>query len=251
MTNLATPPPKIEEAIRRAAGYQLLSRCFVYPDEGALDAMRDVAAAVGHLLAGGPLHGLLEELARADHEELEGAFINCYTLTTSPDCPTYETAYLCPDPVQQTARMADINGFYRAFGVDTVDTGFRPDDISVELEFMSFLCRKQAYAQEHLGAPRVAQVKRAQRMFLNEHLGRWAGPLGRQTVLRSTGSAFYRELGQALEDWVLADMELAGVKGIATVAGPALPFPEPGKEFGGAIGNAAGLIVPDEILDPR
>ena len=246
MSPARTSPSDYEQALRRAAGYDLLARCFSYPEEQAVDGMREVAALTGHLLAGGPLHALLEALAVAAPEDLESAYIDCFTLTTSSDVPTFETAYLCPDPSQQTARMADINGFYRAFGADAAEVSFRPDDICVELEFMSFLCRKQAYAMIHLGAPRVAQAARAQRMFLSEHLGRWAMGLGRRTAAVAGSNRFYAELGQALSAWIESDAAELHARIHDPVEFPQLPWPDR-SERGGILGPSADLLAADDI----
>lgn len=246
MTGTRTAPSNIEQVLRRAAGYEVLARCFAYPDEGALDGMREVAAMTGHLLADTPLREVLEALAIATQEELEPQYIDCFTLTTSTDVPTFETAYLCTDPNQQTHRMADINGFYRAFGVDAAETAFRPDDICVELEFMSFLCRKEVYAVEHLGAPRVAQARRAQRMFLSEHLGRWAPALGQRTARLAESSPFYRALGESLHAWIEADAAEIAAKIEASAESPQLPWPDRAEQ-GGIFGAPGGVLAMDDI----
>lgn len=244
MSKQHSSPVQLDTAIRRAAGYDLLARAFAYPDENSFQGVCEVAAAAGHLLAGGPLHQLLESLASSSASQLEPAYIACFTLTTSADCPTYETAYLCPDPQQQPSRMADINGFYRAFAADAADTTFRPDDISVELEFMSFLCRKQAYALEHLGAARAGQAVRAQRLFLERHLGRWAAALGGRTAGRASND-FYRTLGRALADWLAAEELEVGALVEDRVEAPQLPWPDR-AERGGASG-ALPVVLGDEI----
>lgn len=244
-TAKASPAETFALAIERAAGYDLLARCFAYPDEAAVDAMRASAAATGHLLANGPLDPLLRALASSGHEQMERGYAECFTLTTSPDCPTFETAYLCNDPSQQTARMAALNGFYRAFGADTAG-GFRPDDVSVELEFMSFLCRKQAYAIERMGAPRVRQATRAQRMFLTEHLGRWAQALGQRTAAMAQPGRFHAILGNALDAWLERETEILGAGRIERVEGPQMPWPDR-AERGGTSGGPA-LVAGFEAL---
>lgn len=235
------PKPSPEEtyagAIERAAGYELLALCFAYPDETSADAMRASAAATGHLLAGGPLDALLRILATADREDMERGYAASFTLTTSPDCPTFETAYLCTDPAEQTARMATLNGFYRAFGADSAG-GFRPDDVSVELEFMSFLCRKQAYAVEHLGAARAGQALRAQRLFVTEHIGRWVHSLGRRTASMASPGTFYDVLGRALEAWIAREIEILGATPGDRAERPNLPWPDR-AERGGLSGMTA------------
>lgn len=234
-----------ETAVVRAVGYSLLAHALAYPDDSAIAALQEVAAAAASFLEGTPLAELVPLARAATPGDLEPAHVRLFSLSSSPDCPTYETAYFSPDPTQQTNRMADIAGFYRAFGVDTGGTGFRPDDICVELEFMGYLCRKQVYAAEHLGAPRVAQTLRAQRLFLGDHLGCWAAGLGRRIAARAGASEFYRVLGAVLEDWVWGDCRAAGVTRLEVVDGP-----RPGWESEGGETGELG-INPEQLFDPE
>ena len=199
-------------ASKRSAAYSLLAYALAYPENSALESLREAAGEATTALAGTPLAGLARIAATATRAELEPAYVRLCTLSSSPDCPTYESAYFSSDPQQQTNRMADIAGFYRAFGVESADTGFRPDDMPVELEFMAFLCRKQAYAALHLGAPRAGQTLRAQRTFLADHLGCWAGGLGRRFAAGAPVGHFYQMAGLALAEWVADDCHLLGAR---------------------------------------
>ena len=235
-------------AVRRAAAYELLARCLAYPDADGIASMRDLAGLAGGLLDGTPVAPLAQVAAEAAQADLETTYIRIFTLSTSTDCPTFESALFGGDHIQQTERMADIAGFYRAFGVDPREPGFRPDDICVEIEFMGFLCRKQAYAAEHLGAPRVNQVLRAERMFLREHVGRWAGAIGRRVSLRSEPGSFYDEVGRALDAWLAADAAFIGAGPIEDVDIPELKWARPDDEKDGPdLESAPDLIDFDEI----
>ncbi len=210
----------IESAVRRGLSYSLLAHCLAYPDGDRVLAMHDAALAATPVLAGGVLAGLVDLAASARQEDIEPQYAKLFSFSSSPDCPSFETAFFSPDPIQQTARMADIAGFYRAFGVDVGGTHLRPDEISVELEFMSYLCKKQVYAHEHLGAPRVRQTVRAQRLFLREHLGQWGSALGQRIALRAERT-FYRETGTALAAWIAGDCAAMRAVPFTTVNAPA------------------------------
>jgi TorA maturation chaperone TorD len=70
-----------------------------------------------------------------------------------------------------TAPLADIAGFYRAFGVKI--QGDRPDHMVAELEFFSLVTVAEAAARS-TGADDQAEVAAsAARSFLRDHLGRW------------------------------------------------------------------------------
>lgn len=237
-----------QAALGRAMIYDFLAQALAYPDEDRIADLRDMASIVLH--AGGwvPLLRLAAMAREVPADILQIEFITAQTLNTSPDCPLFETAYFGADPQQQTQRMADISGFYKAFGVEIGSGEMRPDDLTVELEFMAFLCRKEAYASDHLGAPRMAQARKAQRMFFENHLGRWAGVAGAKLNELSGEGRFYGAAGAALASWIDAEVESLRVAP-QLVAGAVPVFPMPathGPEFAG---NAS--FIPSEELAVR
>ncbi|HEY4668319.1 MAG TPA: molecular chaperone TorD family protein [Tepidiformaceae bacterium] len=244
MTTKMTSQP-VELTARRAAAYMLLSRCLAYPDARGIELLQEAGVASSDLLKGGPLEEVARRASEGADADIADEHVRLFSISFSPDCPTFETAFVSTDATDQTMRMADVAGFYRAFGVDTSETGFRPDDICVELEFMAFMCQKQMYAAEHLGAPRVAQSLKAQRSFLKDHLGRWAGALGRRLVLRARPGSFYAEVGCGLEDWMAEDLRALGVEDVDLIEKPATNWPKPEEDEDAPVEPA--IIGLDEI----
>jgi TorA maturation chaperone TorD len=162
-------------------------------------AMAELAELALAIDAGEPVRDLATAMLRADRAEIEREYASTFKMTNSPDCPTYESAYVCTDGGQQTTVMADVAGFYRAFGLE-LGEHVRPDEISTELEFAGFLCRKEAYAAEHLGAGRARQARRAQRMFFTEHLGQWGETFATHLLRTAPGGGFYEKAGRALQE---------------------------------------------------
>ena len=110
---------------------------------------------------------LLRPEQAAEYQQIFG-------LMVSKKCPPYETEY-CPQTfsVYRSQQLADIAGFYRAFGLEpSLDMPERHDHIALELEFMSWLIAKEDYAFQ--SAEKVATCIDAQRSFLKEHLAWWA-----------------------------------------------------------------------------
>ncbi|MCC7088379.1 MAG: molecular chaperone TorD family protein [Chloroflexi bacterium] len=228
--------PPIDMLAMRSAGYSLLAHAFAYPDADRVGAIRDAGAEFAAVGLQSPLNGLAHMALAATTDGLEREYVRLCSLSSSPDCPGFETAYFSADATQQTARMADLAGFYRAFGVDATSGGVRPDDLPVELEFMSFLCQKEAYAKDHLGAPRVKQSARAQRMFLEEHLGRWGAPFGRRIAARAVPGHFYHVAGLALAEWISGECALLRIRPDEVSGEPAVGWGQPishGPEFAG------------------
>ncbi len=75
-------------------------------------------------------------------------------------------------------RLADVAGFYRAFGVEIAGLE-RPDHLAVELEFYAWLLCKTELLEATGDREGVEIVLDARRKFLAEHLG----PLARSAAL--------------------------------------------------------------------
>lgn len=241
-----TTQERIDQAIARAAAYTLFAHAFAYPDAERLTALREAANDVIEFGESLLLMRLATIAREARQESLEPVYVTLTTFSSSPDCPAFESAYFGNEPIRQTQRMADIAGFYRAFGVDATAGGFRPDELPVELEFMAFLCMKEAYAVEHLGAPRAGQARKAQRVFLAEHLGRWAGVFGRKIAQQAPPGHLYSLAGETLSSWLKGECERTGITPEEVTGEDLANWPMPvshGPEFAG---NAS--FVPMEEL---
>jgi DMSO reductase family type II enzyme chaperone len=101
-------------------------------------------------------------------------------------CPVNEIEYsdIKADPLFQPHRLADLAAFYRAFGLEVApDAAERHDHLCLELEFMSVLAAKEAYAlQGTLGHDFWELCRDTQKKFLREHLGRWTPAFTRRLV---------------------------------------------------------------------
>jgi TorA maturation chaperone TorD len=107
--------------------------------------------------------------------------------------------------------MADVAGFYRAFGVKVDPSGDRVDHIAAELEFMNLLAVKESIALQQEGEGEHAHVCRdASRSFLRDHLGRWVRTFAEK--LGDEGAdPFYAEAGAFLSLWVAYDAVCLGL----------------------------------------
>lgn len=70
-----------------------------------------------------------------------------------------------------TFQMADIAGFYRAFGFEV--SGERPDHIVPELEFVALLLVKEGYARMSGEIEGAELCATARGKFVAEHVGAW------------------------------------------------------------------------------
>jgi TorA maturation chaperone TorD len=111
-------------------------------------------------------------------------------------CPVNETAYIRRD---KGAILADLCGFYRAFGfAPASDAGEKPDHMRCELEFAAMLLVKMAGA-DAAGRVEDAEVTRhAIAAFAEDHLTPWLATFC--THLKdATSLSFYRSAAAMLD----------------------------------------------------
>jgi len=88
--------------------------------------------------------------------------------------------------------MADIAGYYRAFGLRPGELQRRRvDHLSMELEFMAWLIFKEeaAYGQRHSAPGEAATCVSAQRSFFRDHLSWWLPAFARGLHARAGAAA--------------------------------------------------------------
>ena len=116
--------------------------------------------------------------------------------TARGQIPPYETEYGNEALFQQPQELGDLMGFYRAFGL-ALKSGKheRPDHVSCECEFLMFLALKEAYALEQDKQEMLAETRKAEKLFLRDHLGRFLPTFVTQ-LTREDPSGFYSTLGE-------------------------------------------------------
>jgi DMSO reductase family type II enzyme chaperone len=199
--------PPTEELVARLAGRAgaaaLADAAAVVDDPegpGAADAARALGSDAPPALA-----------------ELRAAYDRLFGHTARGSVPPYETEYGDDSQFQPQREMSDLAAFFRAFGlVRRPEARERPDHAACECEFMLVLARKEAYALEAGDAAMLEETRRAARLFLRDHLGRWAPAFGGK-LAREDPEGFYGGLGRLGTVFVTAECRRVGVS-----AGPEL-----------------------------
>jgi putative dimethyl sulfoxide reductase chaperone len=200
-----------DAALARAVVYRALSLAFEPPtdaalrDIGARDRFSVVVAALQYLEAAAASNGLalaaslLESLAIADAQTLSADYWRLFGHTTRGLICACETEYGPDNGFHQPQQLADIAGYYLAFGLRPLTTGeVRPDHIACECEFMDFLSRKQARLLDGGDADGALDVTRmAERAFLRDHLGRFGRAFGARLASEDRGG-FFGAMGHVL-----------------------------------------------------
>ncbi len=202
----------IDAALARSALYEAVALGLQRPTAENIERLTGADATAGLSVAAQLLGD--EELARrvgelghrpARLEELEGRFGALFGHTARGEVPAYETEYGAGDTFRQPQDLADIAGFYRAFGLTVSDEGFqRPDHASCECEFAAFLARREAVALERGDLADHETTARATRSFLRDHLSRFLPALGCRLERADVGG-FYGALGDLAGALVVAE----------------------------------------------
>lgn len=168
---------------RRAGDFALASMAVAYPDS-------EFAASASTVLPSFTAHPGLGPLARTVGEPdgltvVRAAYIDLFEHGKGR-VPLYETEYGRMRGMSKGNDLADIAGFYQAFGLDLEgsETHEMLDHLAVELEFYATLLAKQAHllkAGDHEGAEIVED---ARRKFLVAHLGSFAPAVAGQATVR-------------------------------------------------------------------
>lgn len=199
----------IENALSRSAVYTALSMALGPPDE-------EVAQRVASVEGRQQLREAFEFLgvecagvtgATASLEDLELRYARLFGHTTRGEVTPYETEYGKESVFLQPHELADLGGFLSAFGLQLEPSRHeRIDHIQCECEFMALLAGKEAYALEVGDEEMLEETRKAQRIFLRDHLGRFAPAFGTQ-LGQADGEGFFGDIGRMVARFVKADCD--------------------------------------------
>ena len=184
--------------------YKTLSLGLAYPEENNWAMIAKQFKISEDLFEGemlSRLNSFKEYFTKNRHriDDIKSEYLNIFDVgrKISP----YETEYMTEKLSRKPFELADIAGFYTAFGL-SVTEGMRNkealDHISIELEFMAILEWKELCALENGQEENVKIVKDAKLKFLQEHLMKWAFFFCRQ-IYGLEGDGFFIRLARLLE----------------------------------------------------
>ena len=207
-----------ERSADRALVYRFLARTLQPPEPARINTIKGEdlpelgnalkrLGATPELLA--PAERLVKCLLDPDLARLKREYESAFEVSGGAERPPNETAHAPESPQEgltKSYELADIAGFYRAFGVEVEPGTERVDHIAVELEFMHLLAVKEAVA-EVKGEPENAAICRDGAVsFLRDHLGRWCPKLCARLQADGAGQ-LYQAAGELLVQFVKLDIE--------------------------------------------
>lgn len=120
--------------------------------------------------------------------------------------PPYESAYR--EGICWGSSTFDVLAEYRRFGLTPESSleGEPPDHISFELDFMRFLCNKEAEAWRRGDEGEAKRLLEAEESFLTNHILRWLSELCNK-VREFDRLGFHRGWANITEGWIHVDLQ--------------------------------------------
>lgn len=199
-----------EQAASRSIVYGALSAAFRRPRE----AHRQVLAVVSRIITplSFPQWGSLEPMMQSVLDKLgsSGTFlileVEYNRLFVGPNPPRvypYESMYRGPGGTLMGEAALRVLSTYALEGLcpGEVERDL-PDHVAVELEFLAYLCAREAAALEERSEEKVSYYVGKERDFIERHLGRWVSPFC-DGIRRETQEDFYRCWANFLDGFIL------------------------------------------------
>ncbi|MBX7105760.1 MAG: molecular chaperone TorD family protein [Gemmataceae bacterium] len=149
-------------------------------------------------------------------DDLFAEYDRVFGIGPTADFPPYETEFCAnQEPFYRAQQMADVAGFYKAFGLNVArGRPDRPDHLALELEFMALLLTNERLALESISDFRdehVAVCRATQRSFFNDHVSWWV-PSFAAGLRRKADTGPYAALGYLLAAFMPLERARLGVK---------------------------------------
>ncbi|MFB6286671.1 MAG: molecular chaperone TorD family protein [Candidatus Bipolaricaulia bacterium] len=190
--------PATDTAADRAQAYRQLANLIAFPNRQLHEALQaSPIEAVDH-------DGQAIDVP-TPYEAYEAEYIRLFEIAPKrPPCPLYEGYWRGRDGTERRELMAELMRFYRFFGLSLGESVREmPDHLAVELEFMAALADGEAALRRDNGD--VPSFRRAQRDFLQRHLGHWT-PQVHQTIHEIDAHPFFQALMAEIEARIRADL---------------------------------------------
>jgi DMSO reductase family type II enzyme chaperone len=182
----------------RCICYAALSELMASPhDFDPRATLREKIGAPKELEYGAPLDQLMTEFVDTDFEQLKLDFSGLFEVgNDGPPVPVREDL----QTGQRSGTREDLVRIYKFFNYSLAEKfAWAPDHLSVQLEFMHFLCFREATADSEATSYQLAQFD-----FSERHLVNWV-PKVVAGVDRSGSESIYRRVIDTLNNFLAAD----------------------------------------------
>ena len=144
---------------------------------------------------------LIDKVDSLGLEKVKSEFVDIFGHTLSKEITPYALEHLKnSDVFFRTQKLADLNGFYKAFGME-VESIERADHISTQTEFISLLLLKELIAKENNLFEEKEICEKALIDFQNEQFLDWV-EIFSENMINYVDEEFYKLVGQFLNSFI-------------------------------------------------
>ena len=183
----------------RGASYRLLAGTLLYPEEDfileAAQKARTLRARerwVAQLSFWVPWERFLQRVAsivsiEGGLDDLRNSYLRLFGGVNAPEAVSLcESAYLEPEAAGSGRTLSELESEYSRSGLATAPEGMSPDHVSVELDYLGFLCRQEEQAWSAEDLDEGLESTDRQRRFLQSHTCQWIPHVASALALRDT-----------------------------------------------------------------
>ena len=161
----------------------------------------------GNILLSQLFQKLIDKVDSLGLEKVKSEFVDIFGHTLSKEITPYALEHLKnSDVFFRTQKLADLNGFYKAFGME-VESIERADHISTQTEFMSALLFKEIMAEQNNLFKEKEICQKALADFQKEHFLDWV-EIFSENMINYVKDEFYMLAGKFLYDFIKVEKNI-------------------------------------------
>jgi TorA maturation chaperone TorD len=202
----------VDLALARKNMYGFLSHIFLSePTEEIVDTLGNPAflSNLSEMEFNGAL-GYFKSFSESLNGNIDGLGREYSRLFIIPDKKYYVTPYesvyltglLSQAPTVQVKRIYDKNGLEISSDFDDF-----PDHIGIELEYMHYLCKREAESWGSNDEENIIKYLNDEKEFLEKHLGVWVENLS-EKILKNSENDFYKGVAELLTAFIEYDKRI-------------------------------------------
>jgi len=162
----------------------------------------------GNILLSQLFQKLIDKVDSLGLEKVKSEFVDIFGHTLSKEITPYALEHLKnSDVFFRTQKLADLNGFYKAFGME-VESIERADHISTQTEFISLLLLKEIIAKQNNLFEEKEICEKALIDFQNEHFLDWV-EIFSENMINYVDEEFYMLAGKFLHDFIKKEKSIS------------------------------------------
>ncbi|MDW7771951.1 MAG: molecular chaperone TorD family protein [Desulfobulbaceae bacterium] len=202
----------VDQKVRQCNCFKLLAACFYEPEkemflrENLCDNLASMFADLGLAAEAKAADRMKKALEEQNDEDLKVEYARLFVGPFELVAPPYGSVYLDGNRMLMGDSTLAVQKVYRDNGL-TLEVRELPDHIALELEFMHYLCLREANAEAEENKEEAGRFARTQADFMRKFLGPWIVYFC-HAVRKGTDNPFYFHLAECLEGFTVKTTSL-------------------------------------------